>query len=248
MSFARDWLTRFVSVQGIDRAMALGAQAFTALFPLLIVSKALLPSDRDFADALIDRFDLTGTSADTVRQAFAASGTVESSLTIIGIVLLLYSALSFTRGLQRMYEGTFGLPTLGMRNTRFALLWLIVVCIAAAMRPALLERFEGVADAAASLTLSGLLWLVTPYLLLGRRVRWQRLAPVAVLSTIGMTGVGIWSVLWMPQAIATSSREFGVIGVGFALLTWLVAIGGVLVAAATGGATIADRLERRQPD
>jgi membrane protein len=241
MSFARDWLTRFVSVQGIDRAMALGAQAFTALFPLLIVSKALLPSDRDFADALIDRFGLAGTSAETVRLAFASSSHVASGLTALGIVLLLYSALAFSRGLQRLYEGSFRLPTLGVRNTRWALLWLGVVCLVAAVRPVLLGPLAGPAEIVPSLALSSALWLATPYLLLGRRVHWRRLAPVAVLSTIGMTAAGIWSVIWMPQSIATSSREFGVIGVGFALLTWLVALAGVLVAAATGGATIADR-------
>ena len=247
MSFVRDWIARFIGVQGIDRSMALGAQAYTALFPLLIVYGALLPSDRDFADALIKRFQLTGASADTVRQAFASSGTVQSSLTVLGVVLLLYSALAFTRGLQRLYEGVFGLPTLGMRNTRWALLWLAVLCLGAVVQPFVLGGLDGLAATIGSLALSGTLWLATPYLLLGRRVRWQRLAPVAVLSTIGMTGVGVWSVLWMPQAIATSSEEFGVIGVGFALLSWLVAVAGVLVAAAAGGATIADRLDRRQP-
>jgi membrane protein len=49
----------------------------------------------------------------------------------------------------------------------------------------------------------------------------------------------------MPHTLAASSRQFGVIGIGFALLTWLVAIACVLVAAASGGATISDRLERQ---
>jgi len=70
-----------------------------------------------------------------------------------------------------------------------------------------------------------------------------------VLSVIGMTGVGIWSVLWMPHTIASSADQFGVIGIGFALLTWFVAVAGVLVVAATGGAMVSDRLIAwRQPD
>ena len=105
---------------------------------------------------------------------------------------------------------------------------------------------DGATETVVSLAAAGALWLMTPYLLLGRRVRPARLAPVAVLTTIGMTGVGIWSAIWMPHTFATFSREFGVIGVGFALLTWLVAIGFVLVVAATGGAAITDRYERRQ--
>jgi membrane protein len=246
MSFARDWIARFLAVQGIDRAMAIGAQAYTAMFPLIIVYVSLLPADRSFADTLVERFDLSGAAAESVQNAFAPSGTVQSSVTVLGIGLLLVSALAFTRGLQRLYEGSFGLPTLGMRNTKWGLLWLTVVCTVLVLRPLLLGGLSGVAETVGSLVLSGAVWLATPYLLLGRRLRAAQLAPVAALSTIGMTGVGIWSAIWMPHTLAASSRQFGVIGIGFALLTWLVAIACVLVAAASGGATISDRLEHHQ--
>jgi membrane protein len=246
MAIGRDWLGRFIAVQGVDRAMAIGAQAYTALIPLLIVYSAVLPKSDSFADALIDRFELKGSSADSVRMAFAPSGTVQSGVTVLGAVLLIISALSFTRGMQRLYEGAFGLPTRGMRNTTWGLLWLVVVCLASFVRPHVLGGLNGRIETVASLASAAALWLVTPYLLLGRRLHWQRLAPVAVLSTIGMTGVGIWSVLWLPHTIGSSASQFGVIGIGFALLTWLVAIGGVLVVATTGGAMVADRLDARK--
>jgi membrane protein len=246
MEIGRDWIGRFIAIQGVDRAMAIGAQAYTALIPLLIVYAALLPNSTSFADALIDRFALTGSSAESVRQAFAASGTVESSVTALGALLLIISALSFTRGMQRLYEGAYGLPTRGMRNTKWGLVWLAVISVVSAVRPHLLGALSGQAEIVGSLALSGVLWLVTPYLLLGRRMRWQRLAPVAVLSTIGMTGVGIWSVIWMPHTISSSAQQFGMIGIGFALLAWLVSIAGVLVVATTGGAMVADRLDARK--
>jgi membrane protein len=106
---------------------------------------------------------------------------------------------------------------------------------------------EGGAELVVSLAMGCAVWTATPYLLLGRRVPAMRLTPVAVLSSIGMVGVAIWSAIWMPRAFATSAREFGIIGVGFAMLTWLVAIACVLTVAASGGAVIADRLERRRP-
>jgi membrane protein len=248
VELARDWLARFVAVQGIDRAMAIGAQAYTAMIPLLIVYSSLLPrgGDRSFADALIERFGLSDGAADTVRLAFAPSGTVESSVTALGIVLLLVSGLSFTRGLQRLYEGAFALPTRGMRNTKWGLVWIVAACALTILRPLVLGGLSGQVEAIASVALSVAFWLVTPYLLLGRRVRWPRLAPLALLSALGMAGVGIWSVIWMPHTVAASAQQFGIIGVGFALLTWLVAIAVVLVVAATGGAMIADRLDRRR--
>jgi membrane protein len=247
MSLVRDWIGRFLRIQGFDRAMAIGAYAYTALFPLLIVYASVLPADRDFADAVVARFELTGAAAETVQQAFAPSGSVVSSVTAISALLLIVSALSFTRGMQRLYEGAFGLPTLGMRNTKWGLLWLVALCGFAALRPAVLGGLNGASETVASLAAAAGLWLATPYMLLGRRMRWTRLAPVALLTTIGMTGVGIWSAIWMPHAFATLCHDFGVIGVGFALLTWLVAVGVVLVIAASGGAIIADRFGEHAP-
>ena len=51
-----DWIERFVAVQGVDRAMAIGAQAYTALFPLLIVYVSVSPleSGRSISELLID--------------------------------------------------------------------------------------------------------------------------------------------------------------------------------------------------
>ena len=46
-----------------------------------------------------------------------------------------------------------------------------------------------------------------------------------MLTAIGMAGVGVWAVIWMPHTLATSARQFGVIGIGFALLTYLVVVG-----------------------
>jgi membrane protein len=51
-----------LALQGIDRAMALAAQAFTALIPLLLVVSAVAPSDRRdlVSDAVIRKFQLAG--------------------------------------------------------------------------------------------------------------------------------------------------------------------------------------------
>jgi membrane protein len=214
---------------------------------MLIVYSAVLPRSHNesFADLLIKRLELDGSAADAVRMAFAPPGAVESSVTALGVFLLIVAALSFTRTLQRLYELVFSLPTRGMRNTKWGIVWLLFLCLESALRPVLVGQLSETFEAILSLTMSALLWLITPYLLLGRRLHWRRLVPVALLSTIGMTGVGIWSVLWLPHTISTSAQQYGIIGIGFALLAWLVAIGGVLVVADSGGAVISDRIARR---
>jgi membrane protein len=241
--FFREWLERFVAVQGIDRAMAIAAQGYSAFLPLMIVYASLLPrsENQSFAIVLVRKFELKGAAAVSVQQAFAPAGAVQSSVTLLGLLLLLVSTLSFTRGLQRLYEGAFGLKTLGMRNTPRALFWLACVALFVTVRPLLTDPLHGWLQVAVTIALGTGLWLLTPYLLLGRRVRWQRLIPSALLTAIGMTGVAIWSVIWMPHTLASSAAQYGVIGIGFAILTWFVAAAAVIVVTTTGGATIAER-------
>jgi membrane protein len=248
IELGRDWLERFVGVQGVDRAMAIAAQAYSAFLPLTIVYASLLPrtDNENFADVVVRRFELSGATAASVRHAFAPADDVESSVTLLGILLLLVSALSFTRGMQRLYEGTFGLPTLGMRNTLRGLQWLALVAVIFGLRPIVTAPFSGAMEVVLTLAISVGVWLITPYLLLGRRLRWPQLLPSAILTAIGMAGVGVWSVIWMPHTLATSAKQFGVIGIGFAMLTWFVAVAFVVVIATTGGAMIADRIARRR--
>jgi membrane protein len=247
VELGRDWLGRFVAIQGVDRSMALAAQAYSAFLPLLIVYASLLPrtDNQNFADVLVTRFELSGATATSVRQAFAPADDVESSVTALGLLLLLISALSFTRGMQRLYEGTFGLPTLGMRNTLRGLQWLAIVTLVFGLRPIVTSPFDGVVLVVLTLAISTFVWLITPALLLGRRLGWRRLLPSALLTAIGMAGVGVWSVIWMPHTLATSAKQFGVIGIAFAMLAWFVAVAFVVTIATTGGAMIADRLARR---
>jgi membrane protein len=242
MGVLRACLVRFAEVQGVDRAMALGAQAFSALLPLLIVYGAVVPQrdGRDFADRIIDRFDLHGTAARSLRQAIAPQGEVTQSISVIGVLLLVVAALAFTRALQRLYEGAFGLPALGMRGTKYGLQWLLALIVLLTVRPFV----SG--SVVVALALGAGFWLLTPLLLLGRRVAWRRLVPSAVFTTLLMSALGVVSAIWVPRSVASSADDFGAIGVAFAILGWLVAAGFVLVASATIGAVVQEYAERRE--
>jgi membrane protein len=246
LAFGRDCIERFFSVQGLDRAMALAAQAFTALLPLLVVYGALVPTPdgEDFAARVIDRLDLQGASARSVEEAFASSSTTASSVTAIGLLLLVISALSFTRGLQRLYEGAFRLPALGIKGTGYGLQWLFVMAAVLSVRPLVLGFLHNAAAAVAALGFGVLLWLATPYLLLGKRIAWPRLIPAALLTALGMTIYTATSFIWLPRSIESLSEQFGFIGISFALVGWLFAASSVLVASASIGAVID---ARRQP-
>jgi membrane protein len=232
-------LARFVELEGFDRAMALAGQSFAALLPLLIVIGSVSPADDDtLADSLIDRFELSGSAAETLRAA--VSQPPHSGLGALGAVLLVISALSFTRAMQRLYIRAWRLDKLGLKANAWGLAWLTLFVGFWSLQPAIVGLFSGVVALALSLALSTALWLLTPWLLTAKRIPWRRLLPQAFLTAVGLLALGIWGAIYLPRAVATASAEFGILGVGFTLLSLLFSASLVLVVTAALGATLAE--------
>jgi membrane protein len=242
------WLERLAALQAVDRGVALGALAFSALFPLLIVYSAVVPlaTAHDFAQQIIDRLKLSGAAAQSAREVFSPSTTVAHSVTVIGFVLVVASALSLARALQRLYELAYELSPAGIRGTPWHLLWIALIPIYVSVRPLVAGIAGGVWHVIGSLLLGAVAWLATPYVLLGRRLTWKRLLPGALLAALGMTLLAGFSLVYLPHSITSSARQFGSIGVAFALLSWLVLAGFVLVGAAAGGAVTLRWIEERR--
>lgn len=118
---------------------------------------------------------------------------------------------------------------------RLGLLWIGFFVAYASLHPVLDELVDATAGVVLSLAGAFLIGLVTPYLLLGRRLPWRRLTLQAWLTAGGLALLGIWSAIYMPSAIESSAAAYGAIGIAFALLTWLWGLAIVLVAAAVYG-------------
>jgi membrane protein len=243
----REVLDRLVEIQFVDRSIALGSLAFTALVPLLVIASAYFPGTKGLASELIDRFHLHGSTAELVGQVFAQDEDVKQSLSVLGLALLIGSSLSFTRGLQRVYEHAWRLPARGWRGTRAGLYWIggIVLwsTVFAAARDWLLDQTGPLGTLIVLLSGNALLWLWSPWVLLSRRVHWQRLVPTALLTSVAMTAVSIGSVIYMPDAIEGSADRYGSIGIAIALVSWLVGIGFALTACAAVGAVLGEKIE-----
>jgi membrane protein len=236
LRWGRDVLQRLLELEFVDRSLVVGAQAFSALVPLLIVLASLGARDGgSFADALIARFDLQGDAATAVRSTFAAPAD-DSTITVLGGLVVVYSTLAFTRALQRTFELTWRLPRRGVKGTGWGLLWIGVFALYWALFPTLDDGLPRGLRVPVVLAGGFGLWLLTPYLLLARRVPWRLLAPQAALTAGGMTVLSAGSVLYVPRAMESSAGQFGAIGVAFTLLSLLWAAGFVLVTAAGIGA------------
>jgi membrane protein len=247
VELTRACLDRLVEIQFVDRSVALGSLGFTALVPLLVIASAFLPGTDGLANELINRFHLHGSTAELVREVFAQPDAVRQSISWLGVLLLVGAALSFTRGLQRVYERAWRLDARGLAGTRAGLIWIagIVVwsTVFAAARDWLLDLTGSLAALTILLAGDAVLWLWSPWILLARRVDWRRLVPTALLTAVAMTAISIGSVIYMPEAIGRSATHYGPIGIAIALVSWLVGIGFALTVCAGVGAVLGGEVD-----
>ncbi len=236
-----DWfptrcVRRFFAVQGFDRAMVIASQAFTALIPLVILTSAVLPTENhgSIADAIVRKFALTGDSANAVQTVFAPSG--EASIGVLSVVLLLLSGISLSRRIQRMYLEAWEMPRApSVRASLYAVVALGALILELALlsfiRSLLREvPFDWAAGLTGSLFSSVVVWTSIPWLLLNRRVAWQRLLPAGLLAGSLSTLWGYATTVYMPRLMASYSERYGLFGVTVALVGWLLCISFIIVA------------------
>jgi membrane protein len=231
-------------VELVDRSLALGAQALLAVIPLLMLLHAA-----------------AGVGTIDVAQVHQVTGVSESELDVLArgltgaapdtsalsVVVAIVSGTSFSRALQRMYARVWHLPTFtGVRALRGSVIWLIVWIL----------LLQGVAGAVrwssgapvASLTLqlvtTTVIWWWTAYLLLGGRVGWRELMPGGIATGVLLVLLSRLSHYFMPVFARANLEQFGPLGIVFALASWLVMFGGVLIVAAVLGRFVNSLLTR----
>ena len=235
------FLHAFVAMRAVDRALALASKLFIAVFPISILSTALI-SGQSFGDQIVERFGLSGAGAQAARTLFAAPAQVQTGIGLLGLLILTSSAFSFTRALERTYLDCWQLPPAGATALRDRLSWLaafVVVlaavstvhaAVSAADAPATIFVFTALAGSA--------FFLWTPYVLLGRRVAWRRLVPTALLTGSGLVALGIGSAIVMPELVSHNTVRYGLIGFTFSVVSWLFCTALLVVSTAILGAVL----------
>ncbi len=237
---------RMVTVGVVVSGVVLAAQTFLALIPLLMAVTALLPvgAAAGIQESLRERFGFSGNTDAAVSQLVNNRDQLRGGLTVLGAIVVLASATSFTRVLQRVYEQAWGLPRLGLRGSLRGLMWLLgLVAYVALLGTAV--RFAGSGPTGnvlrGILAAAGavLLWWWTPYILLAGRVRPRALLPGGILTAAALLLLGLVGSVYVPRSVRSNERQFGTIGVVFAIESWLVVVACVLVASAVVAAVAA---------
>jgi len=250
VDFGEESLRRFLEVEGSLQATVLAAQAFTSLIPFMVVGAAFGPGESDLADRIVERFDLHGSAARSVEALFNDSGDVESAVTWVSVIILVLSALSFTRALQRMYQRAYGTQPLAWKEGWRGLAWLAAFAAWVVVSSPLREALEDVGGIVFAIGLSSALgfviWLVTPRILLGR-LDWRHLLPGGAVSAVLGALLGAASGIYIPVLLTWSADRYGLIGIAFSLQSWLLASSFVVVIGAVVGAVASERFGDHRP-
>jgi uncharacterized BrkB/YihY/UPF0761 family membrane protein len=249
-AFALRAIHRFQRIAGFDRAVALASSALTALTPLAVVGGAVLThiGGKDIADRIIDRYDLTGGGADAVRDVFSPAGGTSTSVGVVGALLLVVAVLSFTRAVQRLFEQTWELDPLGVRNTLNGLRWalaFVAYVVATGWIHVVLGR--GRLELAASLLtlpLTAVFLVWGAWVLSARRIVWRRLVPFGVIAAALTAIYSIGASVYVPHLFSTYATRYGVIGAVFAMISTLFCVMLVVVGSAAVGREVSDELDR----
>jgi uncharacterized BrkB/YihY/UPF0761 family membrane protein len=248
--FALRVLNRFQKLVGFDRSIALASSALTATIPLTILTSAASShvGGKDTADRIIDRYGLTGGGAEAVTDVFSPPAGTSTSLGIVGFLLLVVAVLSFTRAVQRLFEQTWELKPLSVRNTPNGLLWAGGLTAYLALSGFIHAVFgRSSLELTATLVvmpLSAAFLIWSGRILSGKRLVYRDLVPFGAVAAILIAVYSVGAVVYVPHLFSTYATRYGVIGAVFAMISALFCMMLMIVGSSAIGREVHDELDR----
>ena len=231
-----------VRVQIFDRAMTLAAQAFTSIFPVLILLGALVgPGD---STRLADLARLPENSRSVLADALGHSGL--SAFGVVGSIVVLVSSTGLARALARAYAAVWTVRR-APAGPRAAWRWLATVLSLAAFVVGTHLVGWVTHRLPAPLAFSAVLLLladcgvaiIVPWLLLGGAVPARVLVAGGMIFGLAMLAVRPVGAVYLPRALQTSAERYGTIGVAFTYIGWLYVMAFCLLLTAILGQVVA---------
>jgi membrane protein len=243
-SIAQDVVCELRALDFSNQAMLFGAGLLISLLPFFILLSAFANARVD--DDLALRLGLDHRASGIVTQLFISSPARLNVATATSLLFLTAGALTVAKSLQQIYEKAFHQDHRGLRDLYRLVIWIGAVCVAVT-----LESLGGRAarNLAGGVVLAELVTLVvmapffwwTMHFLLAGRIPWRRLLPSAIATAIFFAGLGIFSRIYFSATIISDSKTYGTIGAVFSIMSWLIAIGAVIILGAVAGTVWASR-------
>jgi membrane protein len=250
-SLAQSFVTQLKALEFIDQAILFGAGLLVSLIPFIILLSAFASQRVD--DDISVRLGLDHRASVIVNHLFTAAPAALNAATATSLIFVTAGMLAVASSLQQIYEKIFHVDHHWDARALYRLpTWVAVFCLAVLA--------ESVAGKPVR-NLAGGVWLVelvtiavmtpffwwTMHFLLAGRVSWRRLLPSAIVTGVFFGGLGVFSKIYFSSTITSDSKTYGMIGAILGIMTWLIAIGAVIILGAVAGAVWDDRRSQRIP-
>jgi membrane protein len=240
---------RDIDVGGTLLAGALAFRLFIWLLPCSLLLTALIGFSQHAnrsPQELTSELGMSPLTANMLGQVGQQAEHGRYLTAIIGAVLLAWAGLTLGRVLDRVHERTWGVRT--DRRPKPALARLarynvaLLAAIVANIAGPVLVAVSGEPPGLISLP-SLVFYLAVSIVLLSPRwpPGWRTAWPGAALIAVGLEGLHLVAVLYLPGRLSRASELYGALGVAAAVLVWLALIARLLVLGQVLNAVLAER-------
>jgi len=220
----------------MNQALILAGTLLLCAFPFLLVASSL--AGRSVVSALTWRLGLSKQAGADVGQLIASSPAISGAVTGTAWVFFIVAGLAVASAVQGLYQRVFDLHRRGARDLLRAVIWLALT-----LGWAFISGSVGPSLRASQPVLFWILhfvwfigyWWCAMWLLMGGKITWRRLFPCAVATALCWVGMdAVFSVVFSGIVVSDTHR-YGPIGTVFALMSYFIAIGVVIILGAVIG-------------
>ncbi|HEX5897932.1 MAG TPA: hypothetical protein VFY32_00945 [Solirubrobacteraceae bacterium] len=243
-------VNRFQKIAGFDRSIALASSALTATIPLVILASAVSSQlgGKTTAEHIIARYDLSGGGAEAVRDLFSPASGTSTSVGVVGFLFFVIAVLSFTRAVQRLFEQTWELAPLSVRNTFNGLLWIgglmLYLGLSGALHAALGRSRLELTATLLTTPLAAVFLAWSGRVLGAKRIARDALIPFALIGSVSLAVYSVGATVYVPHLFSTYATRYGVIGAVFAMISALFCVMVAVTGSAAAGREVNDELDR----
>jgi membrane protein len=230
-------LHALAEIEVLDRSMALAAQAFTSIVPIMVVAATLRPNGHGLGSAIGDSLALPSSARAVLQHSVPAGAAPTSSVGILGLVVAIVSATSFSRALEKIYLRIWQVPKPSYRTAWRWLATIVAIVLAAglvglARRVTSGDLWLGWVPFVVQLAIWTAVWSLVPFALVQGAVRLRPLVVAGAATAVSLALLSLGGAVYLPIVLRNGARQYGVLGLVFTYISWLFAICVVVVAVA----------------